>query len=218
MEDAGLDAMNEAPSSCGPNKEAAAGPAPDAANGSRAPFGEMLGAFLWGFAEATFFFIVPDVLLSFIAVRRGLRVALKGVVAALIGAVLGGLLMYSWGAGAKLKVIVPFLDVIPAISRTMILETLAALEKNGASTLFIAAFTGVPYKIPAALAPHAGLSLSVFLVMSVLARGLRFVLSALLAAGIATLWRRTFRRLSPLWAWAGFWAVFYTLWFLLMPS
>ena len=184
----------------------------------RAHFGEMLGGLLWGFAEATFFFIVPDVFLTFMAIRKGWREGLKVAAITLLGALLGGLLMYSWGAGAKLKVIVPFLDVIPAISREMILQTLAALKENGATTLFIAAFTGVPYKIPAALAPHAGLSLSVFLVMSVLARGVRFALSTLLAAGIAALWRRLLPALSPLWAWAGFWGVFYTLWFLLMPS
>ncbi len=192
-------------------KHAKAGKAP-------AHFGEMLGGLLWGFAEATFFFIVPDVFLTFMAVRKGWREGLKVAVAALVGALLGGLLMYTWGAGAKLKVIVPFLDVIPAISREMIMHTLAALKENGTVTLLTTAFCGVPYKIPAALASHAGIALPTFFAMSVLGRGLRFALSTLAAAGIAALWRRILPAVSPLWAWAGFWALFYGVWFLLMRS
>jgi len=48
-----------------------------------------LAAFLWGLAEATCFFIVPDVLLSFIALRR-LRTALLCCGLALAGALLAG--------------------------------------------------------------------------------------------------------------------------------
>ena len=47
-------------------------------------------AFAWGFLEATFFFIVPDVLLTLIACRM-LRPALKASVAALTGALIGTL-------------------------------------------------------------------------------------------------------------------------------
>ena len=39
--------------------------------------GLSVAALLWGFAEATLFFIVPDVLLSAIAVRRGRGAALR---------------------------------------------------------------------------------------------------------------------------------------------
>jgi membrane protein YqaA with SNARE-associated domain len=52
--------------------------------------------FAWGFAEATVFFVVCDVAVSWIAVRRGLR---SGVVAALVaaaGAVLGIVLLHGW--------------------------------------------------------------------------------------------------------------------------
>ena len=55
-------------------------------------------AFAWGFAEATLFFVVPDVWLTLIAVRRGLRPALVACGWALAGALAGGLAMYAWGA------------------------------------------------------------------------------------------------------------------------
>src|SRR5690242_8566641 len=52
----------------------------------------LVTAFAWGFAEALFFFIVPDVLLTVMA-ARALRCAMKATVAALAGALLGGALM-----------------------------------------------------------------------------------------------------------------------------
>ena len=56
-------------------------------------------AFAWGFAEATLFFIVPDVPLTGVGCRS-LRAGLKAMSAALVGALLGGMLMYNAGAAA----------------------------------------------------------------------------------------------------------------------
>src|SRR5436190_22833846 len=79
-------------------------------------------ALAWGLAEATFFFIVPDVLLTLIACRT-IKPALKATVAALIGALAGGTIMYTFGyhksVGAR-----AFLDQVPAIS--MALDTRVA--------------------------------------------------------------------------------------------
>jgi membrane protein YqaA with SNARE-associated domain len=77
--------------------------------------GLMALALFWGFAEATLFFIVPDVLLSAIAVWRGRRSALHGTAWTIAGAVLGGLLMYGWSVCDFLGV-VAMLDRLPAIS------------------------------------------------------------------------------------------------------
>ena len=52
-------------------------------------------ALLWGFAEGTLFFILPDVPLSLAAMFRPRR-ALMQVTAIVAGAVLGGALMFSW--------------------------------------------------------------------------------------------------------------------------
>jgi membrane protein YqaA with SNARE-associated domain len=54
-------------------------------------------AFLWGFAEGTLFFILPDVLLSFTALFRPRR-ALVHMGAIVAGAVLAGTLMFTWSA------------------------------------------------------------------------------------------------------------------------
>ena len=58
--------------------------------------GVNLIALAWGFAEATVFFIAPDVWLT-VASRKRLRPGLIASLYALFGALLGGTLMYLWG-------------------------------------------------------------------------------------------------------------------------
>lgn len=75
-------------------------------------------AFLWGFAEATAFFIVPDVYLGFVALfnwRRGLLAAF----AALLGAMLGGSIMYLIGMNNP-DGINRFLTYVPLIDSTLV--------------------------------------------------------------------------------------------------
>ena len=181
-------------------------------------FAEALAAALWGLAEATFFFIVPDVIISMIAVQGRLRAALGAALAALAGALAGGWLMHAWGAGASEKVIRGFLDAVPAISADMIERAYAALHELGAWAVLWGPLTGTPYKIYAALAPHAGVPVGIFLLISVPARLGRFLLVALAAHVLGRLLKRFLPGLNPLWAWGGFWLVFYGLWFALMPG
>jgi membrane protein YqaA with SNARE-associated domain len=69
-------------------------------------------AFLWGLAEGTFFFIIPDVFLSLVAILD-LRHSWKHVVCALLGATIGGAFLFNWaqqnpGAAHVAVVHVPF--------------------------------------------------------------------------------------------------------------
>ena len=54
-------------------------------------------ALAWGFAEATLFFIVVDVLITYVTVYFGMRRGVETVFFATIGAVAGGAAMYHWG-------------------------------------------------------------------------------------------------------------------------
>src|SRR4029077_12028672 len=54
------------------------------------------GAALWGVAEATLFFIVPDVLITFAVVRFGLRRGLVLAVVAAASASVAGVGMWWW--------------------------------------------------------------------------------------------------------------------------
>ena len=177
----------------------------------------MLIAGLWGFAEATLFFVVPDVWLTLIAVRRGLVPALVACGWALVGALAGGLAMYAWGAfdpAAARDV----LESVPAIDRDMIDGVRSALRDDGAAAIFLGPLQGIPYKIYAVEAPAAGIGVLAFLAVSVPARLLRFVLLAAVA-NLLSRWLlgRTGLRLRTGVLLAA-WAVFYTIFLSVMPG
>ena len=50
-------------------------------------------AALWGLAEATLFFVVPDVAISVFTLIRGIPAGLRAALAAAIAAAIGGLAM-----------------------------------------------------------------------------------------------------------------------------
>jgi len=160
-------------------------------------------AFAWGFAEATFFFVVPDVCLSFAALWNP-RVALKASVAALAGALAGGSLMYAWGSHSPQTARL-FLSHIPAIHLALISQVKEQLDCRGLVAILLGPLRGTPYKIYAVQwgAMHA--SFAGFLLISIPARYLRFLTSVLIVSAA--------RRVARLCALAYAWATFYALYF-----
>jgi membrane protein YqaA with SNARE-associated domain len=136
--------------------------------------GIAIGA-VWGFAEATLFFLVPDVALTFLAIL-GPREAWAACTAAVAGAVVGGWLIYLWGrhddSGLR-RVLVR----IPAIDRREIAAVRRRVERSGMIAVFLGPLLGTPYKLYAADAGRRGMSLPVFLMLTVPARSVRFVLA-----------------------------------------
>ena len=173
-------------------------------------------AALWGFAEATVFFLVPDVLLTWIALHDR-RAALRSCLAALLGALLGGALMFAWGAREPAAARA-FLDRVPAISPGMLARVEAEIADRGALALFTGPLRGTPYKIYAVAAGGRGEELWSFLAISVPARLLRFLLLTLLAAWVAARPLRgwSLRRKRALHA--ALWGAFYSAYFALMPN
>src|SRR5438876_8872457 len=102
-------------------------------------------AFAWGLAEATLFFIVPDVLLTLIACRA-LRPALKASIVALAGALAGGALMYALGTREPNSARI-FLDYVPAISPALITSVAAQINESGLLAVMLGPLKGIPYKI-----------------------------------------------------------------------
>ncbi|MDH3228846.1 MAG: hypothetical protein OEN55_03530 [Alphaproteobacteria bacterium] len=177
----------------------------------------MLIAGIWGFAEATLFFVVPDVWLTLIAVRRGLVPAFMACGWALAGALVGGLAMYSWGAFDPATAR-EALEMLPAIDRDMIDGVRSALRDDGAVAVFFGPLKGVPYKIYAVEGSAAGVGLAAFLAVSVPARLLRFVLLAVIANVLS---RWVLGRTGPWIPTAlllGAWAVFYAVYLSVMPG
>lgn len=169
-------------------------------------------AAFWGFAEATVFFIVPDVWISFIAVRHGWRAGVLAACLACVGALIGGGVMYYWG-GQEPDAARRLLDMIPAISPKMIWMTGYELNDRGLASMILGAVTGVPFKIYAVEAGAAGTGLIAFLSIAIIARLSRFIAGALIAAIAAKLLRRfvSIRTIALLLA--GFWILFYAWYF-----
>jgi membrane protein YqaA with SNARE-associated domain len=140
-------------------------------------------AFVWGLAEATLFFIVPDVPLSAAALTR-LRAALAACVWATAGALVGGLLMYAWGSTSPMDAW-GALDRIPGIAPSMAAGVREAMAEHGLGALFLGPLTGKPYKLYAVAAGQRGSGLGAFLLASVPARAIRFVLVSLLVRAIS---------------------------------
>ena len=74
-------------------------------------------AFLWGCAEATLFFIVPDVLLTLIAIVRPERVW-RACFAAALGALVGSVILFAW-AHFSPKPTMDALLALPAIDEPL---------------------------------------------------------------------------------------------------
>jgi membrane protein YqaA with SNARE-associated domain len=167
----------------------------------------------WGAAEATLFFIVPDVLLSRIALqnwRQGLLCCLW----ALGGALIGGLLIWIIGHIDPEPTRTLFTR-IPAISPAMIARVHQQILDLGPWAVFVGPLTGTPYKLYALEAASAGFGLLAFILVSVPARLLRFVIVVLFTHAVASGLRRfasikILRRLH-LTAWIAFYAWYFTV-------
>jgi hypothetical protein len=177
--------------------------------------GMNVAALLWAFAEATLFFVVPDVWLTVVAARRGIRPALVACGFAVLGALAGGAVMYLW-ASADPASARAALDRVPGIAPGMIENAGAALREQGVLALVFGAFAGVPYKIFAVEAPGAGLGLALFLAASVPARLMRFVLLAGMTAAFGALVDGWLSKRIVLGVVLALWALFYAVYWALV--
>lgn len=173
-------------------------------------------AALWGFAEATLFFVVPDVWISHAALRS-LRQGLWAGAFALAGALVGGIVVYGLGLRHE-DALLALYERLPAISGGMIEQVGAQLRALGGAGMVLGGFSGSPYKLYAAQAASAGMDLAPFLAASALARGLRFGLVALVAAAIGRWLAARFGPRATRRALVAFWVLFYAGYWSWMPG
>ncbi|MCA1242387.1 hypothetical protein LC092_08045 [Stappia stellulata] len=167
----------------------------------------LAAAGLWGFAEATVFFTVPDVLLTFLA-QTSLRRALLASLFTALAACIGGTMLYALALNRP-NAAQALLLAVPGIFPDLITRAGTLLENGLLPGLVEGSLTGVPYKIFAVEAAQTGTPLALFLLASLPARLLRFTLSSLaswlifakLLSGVS-LWTRRILL-------AAFWVVFY---------
>jgi hypothetical protein len=130
-------------------------------------------AFLWGLAEGTFFFIIPDVFLSLVAIMD-LRQSWKHILCALLGATLGGAILFHWAeqnpSAAHAAVV-----HVPFVRESMFTLVQDGFGKNGPMAMAIGSVSGLPYKLYAVEAPEY-CSAATFLLATPPARAVRFLL------------------------------------------
>ncbi|HLY41532.1 MAG TPA: hypothetical protein VKR52_09965 [Terracidiphilus sp.] len=138
-------------------------------------------ALLWGFAEGTLFFIVPDVLISLVALVRP-RHAWRHIVMAVAGAAIAGSVLFGWSSQHPENAHKAVARV-PLVTPQMFAHVDQSYRSHGLAAVFLGPLSGTPYKIYAVEAPRY-LREAVFLSVTVPARAERFVIIwALFALG-----------------------------------
>jgi membrane protein YqaA with SNARE-associated domain len=167
-------------------------------------------SFAWGFAESTFFFMVPDIILGW-ACLSGWRDGLRALVAVMAGSLFGGLLVYAaaarWPDATR-----DLVASVPFVRLQMFDEVEESFGWQGAAGMLAGPSSGIPYKVYAVLAPHFFGAAS-FLLMSVPARLERLLLSVVVFAGIGRFARTRITRHPTLTvvAYALCWAAVYAV-------
>jgi len=179
-----------------------------------ARYGWLVG-FVWGFAESTAFFIVPDVGVAFVAAmspRNWWKPALASIAGTLVGAVVLFLAIQFWLGPASLALLVR----IPGIHQSTLAVASNRIADHGPRALLVAAFEGIPYKVYATELTRAGVSLPILLLWTVPSRALRLVPVAAAAGACGWIFRSSLRLQFRLWvgayavAWVAFYAWYWT--------
>jgi membrane protein DedA with SNARE-associated domain len=167
--------------------------------------------FAWGLAEASLFFIVPDVWIGWVAlVARRAAWAVLGFT--LVGALVGGTLTYAASAASAPSTSASILDGVPTVHEDAILRVSREMEEHGPrSVVFGPIRMGTPYKLYARAAGVQDEPLAAFLFWSIpgrLERMLPLTVLALLA-GLALRGWVTARPRMALGLYAAAWLAFY---------
>ena len=105
---------------------------------------------------------------------------------------------------------------MPAINDAMIANVALQLEQDGLTALFIGPLIGAPYKIYALEAANSDFSLAMFLMISIPARMIRFVLVTSVTAAMSHFLKRVFSLRVLRAALVVFWVAFYAWFFQVM--
>lgn len=137
-----------------------------------------LALFLFAFAESSFFPIPPDILLlalCFGSSRKSFRFALLCTLGSVTGAMAG----YAIGWGLWTSLLHDWF--IPAVFSQESFDSVCTIyQKWNFWAVFTAGFTPIPYKIFTIAAGVCQIRFSVFILASIVARGARFFLEAVL--------------------------------------
>ncbi len=172
----------------------------------------MIG-FAWGLAEATLFFIVPDVWIGWVALVAR-RAAWAVLACTLAGALVGGTLTYALGAATAPATSASILDDVPTVDRDSIRRVSGEMEKHGPrSVVYGPLRMGTPYKLYGRAAGVQDESLAAFFLWSIPGRLERFLpvtVFAILAGIFLRRWVAARLRMT-LGVYGAVWLAFYTV-------
>lgn len=168
-------------------------------------------ALLWGFAEATFFFIVPDVYISYKAIKS-IKIALIVSLFSLIGAIIGGTLMYFLSNNTSIDLL-KYMTFIPGINDVYISQVNTDFSEHGVMALFYGPKQGIPYKLYALLAPVYNIPYITFIIISVFARSLRFILVAVIVSALSKILSKWISDKTKIVLLIVFWVIFYAIYY-----
>lgn len=172
---------------------------------------------IWAFAEASLFFLVADVPISWIGLRRGSKSAVIAALVAAPMAALGGLGL-RWATLASPAMVHDALVHVPGISEGLLVGATRDWQAKGGLAMLTGSFAGVPYKLYAHAAALGHLPAAALLVLSVVARLPRFVAVALLSGAMGNRLRRTRPAKTLAFLHLGFWLLFYAIYFTAMAT
>ncbi len=128
-------------------------------------------------AESSFFPVPPDPLL--LALCLGARKkALRFAAVCTAASVVGGIIGYAIGAGAWHIAQDWFFNYVPGVNQHAFDRVQDLFEQYGLVFVFFAGLTPVPYKVFTLSSGVVGFSFPIFVLASILSRGLRFFLVA----------------------------------------
>jgi 1-acyl-sn-glycerol-3-phosphate acyltransferase len=170
--------------------------------------------FLWGFAEGTVFFVVPDVLISFVALFSARRFW-ECSIAALAGSFIAGCVVYA-AALYDYEAVSRIIRAVPFVPSRMLDTVRDEFERQGAWGLFNGPLSGTPYKVYALVASHYVPAKS-FLYLTIPVRLGRF----LVVGGVAWFAARALREFrmtsGPIMiVYATLWVIFYNWYWVTM--
>ena len=135
--------------------------------------------YLLSFAESIFFPIPVDPLLAVCIISKPTKViylTLITITASVLGGVVGWYLGFIIGFGLE-----PIMIKIPGITINDISNVKEGFSKWNILLVFIGAFTPLPYKIIAITSGATGVPLIIFFIGSVVGRGIRFSIVAIIS-------------------------------------
>ncbi|MDA0330227.1 MAG: VTT domain-containing protein [Gemmatimonadetes bacterium] len=136
--------------------------------------------FIIALAESSFFPIPPDPLLLALclgAIKKSFRFAAVATLASVVGGIIG----YGIGAGAWHLLQDWFFAYVPGVTPEAFDGVKGLYDRFGFAAVFLAGLTPIPYKVFTISSGVFSINFGVFVVASILSRGLRFfVLAALI--------------------------------------